>query len=223
MPERVLILSSDVYENSLLADALRLHNVNIIGTARDVATAENLVRNLNPDLLLSVIRYGQPEILEFARDQRAQRPHLGFVFLLSCPDLRMYGITEKDLPYSSQLLLKSHMSDTTLLKEALIRAHHRASSGKEYEWFATHTHQPHKALASSLDDLTDSQMETLRLLVQGKSNAEIGRIRFVTEKSVEQMVSRIAQHLSVIAERNENLRVLITKEFFNLLSTPRFR
>ena len=222
MPGKVLILSSDQYENSLLADALRLHNVNIVGAARDVSTAENLVRNLNPDALLAVIRYGRPEILEFAREQRAQRPNLGLVFLLTCPDLRMYGIAEKDIPYSSQLILKANVGDVSNLKDALARATLRANSGKEYEWYDSHSHEPHKVMASSLDDLTDSQMETLRLLVQGKSNAEIGRIRFVTEKSVEQMVSRIAQHLSVVAERNENLRVLITREFFNLLSTPRF-
>ena len=78
-------------------------------------------------------------------------------------------------------------------------------------------------MESSLDDLTNSQMETFLLITAGKSNAEIGRIRYVTEKSVEQMVSRLAQHLGVAAERNENLRVLITREYFNLLSTPKFR
>ena len=78
-------------------------------------------------------------------------------------------------------------------------------------------------MVSVLRELTDAQIETLLLIVSGKSNSQIGRIRFVTEKSVEQMVSRIAQHLGVAAERYENLRVLITREYFHLISSPKYR
>lgn len=223
MLERVLILTTDTYESSTLSDALRLHNINVVGSARDIATADNMARNMNPDVLIVAVRYEHPELLEFAREQRMARPHLGVVFLFTCPDLRLYGIEEKDIPYGSQLILKETLSDITLLKEAISRSRERAATGKEFEWFGSHTRERHHSMTSSLDDLTDSQMETLRLLVQGKSNSEIGRIRFVTEKSVEQMVSRIAQHLRVVAERNENLRVLITREFFNVLNSPKFR
>ena len=223
MLERVLILTCKVYENILLSDALRLHNVNIVGTAHEVATAENMVRNLNPDVIIIDIDYKHLDYIEFAQAQRKARGHLGFVFLISTPDLRLLGITESAIPYGSQILLRDTIADIAIVRDAIHRSHEKAATGREYEWFGSHSREIHKAMASSLDELTDAQMETLRLITEGKSNSEIGRIRYVTEKSVEQMVSRIAQQLGVFAAKHENLRVLITREYFDLLSAPKYR
>jgi len=223
MEERVLILTSSIYESVLLSDALRLHNIHIIGSAHDSATSENMVRNLNPDVIIIDIGYKHLDYLDFARTQRSLRHHLGLVFLISTPDLRLLGVPESDIPYGSQILLRDTIADLTIFRDAIRRAHEKAATGREFEWFGSHSREAHKAMASSLDELTDAQMETLRLITEGKSNSEIGRIRFVTEKSVEQMVSRIAQQLGIFAARHENLRVLITREYFDLLSTPKYR
>jgi len=223
MAERVLILTSSIYENTLLADALRLHNVHVVGAAHDIPTADNMVRNLNPDVIIIDIHYQYLHFLSFAQGHRKSRPHLGFVFLISTPDLRMFGISDESIPYGSQIVLRESVADIALLREAITRAGQKAATGKEYEWFGSHSRSQHRAMESSLDDLTNSQMETFLLITSGKSNSEIGRIRYVTEKSVEQMVSRLSQHLGVVAERNENLRVLITREYFNLLAAPKFR
>lgn len=223
MFERVLILTPQVYENTLLSDALRLHNVNIVGTAHDLATAENMVRNLNPDVLIIDIHHRHLGYLPFAQNLRKVRPHLGFVFLISTPDLRMVGVGDEEIPYGSQILLRDSIANLSIVKDAMSRAREKAPTGREFEWFGSHSRESHRSMGSSLDDLTDAQMETLRLVTEGKSNSEIGRIRFVTEKSVEQMVSRIAQHLGIVAARYENLRVLITREYFELLSAPKYR
>ena len=223
MTERVFILTSKVYETTLLADALRLHNVQIVGAAHDMTAAENMVRNLNPDVILIDVHYQHLHYIQFAQEQRKIRPHLGFVFLISTPDLRMFGLEDGSIPYGSQCVLRESVADMAIIRQAITRAHEKAATGRAYEWFGSHSRSHHKAMESSLDDLTNSQMETFLLITAGKSNSEIGRIRYVTEKSVEQMVSRLAQHLGVVAERNENLRVLITREYFNLLSTPKFR
>ena len=223
MNERILLLTHEAYENTLLADALRLHNVHVIGGAHDLSTAENMVRNLNPDVMVVDIHHDHRDFLAFAQEQRSLRPHLGLVYLLSCPDLRLYGIQERDIPYGSQLVLRESVTDINVLKEAISRAREKADTGREFEWFGSHSNSPHHAMVSVLRELTDAQIETLLLIVSGKSNSQIGRIRFVTEKSVEQMVSRIAQHLGVAAERYENLRVLITREYFHLISSPKYR
>ena len=223
MAERVFILTSKIYENTLLADALRLHNVHVIGAAHDIPTAENMVRNLNPDVILIDVHYQHLNYIHFAQEQRKTRPHLGFVFLISTPDLRMFGIADGSIPYGSQCVLRESVADMAIIREAIVKAREKAATGRAYEWFGSHSRSEHRAMESSLDDLTNSQMETFLLITAGKSNSEIGRIRYVTEKSVEQMVSRLAQHLGVVAEKNENLRVLITREYFNLLSTPKFR
>jgi hypothetical protein len=45
------------------------------------------------------------------------------------------------------------------------------------------------------------------------SNAEIARIHFVSEKSVEQMVGRIARTFDICPHKSSNMRVLLTLAF----------
>ena len=61
--------------------------------------------------------------------------------------------------------------------------------------------------------LTLLQGETLSMLAQGMSNAEIARIHFVSEKSVEQMVGRIARTFDICPHISSNMRVLLTLAF----------
>ena len=61
--------------------------------------------------------------------------------------------------------------------------------------------------------LTHKQRETLSMLAQGMSNSEIARLHFVTEKSVEQMVGRIAHTFSIAPDQTSNMRVLLTLAF----------
>ena len=77
------------------------------------------------------------------------------------------------------------------------------------------------ACRSILTDFTDIQIETYRLLAKGLSNSEIAKVRFVSEKSVEQIVARIAQHLQVTPDRAQNLRVVLTGEYFKWIGSPR--
>jgi DNA-binding NarL/FixJ family response regulator len=80
---------------------------------------------------------------------------------------------------------------------------------------------PEESFITILTGLTDIQIETLRLVAQGLSNSEIAKVRFVSEKSVEQIVARIAQHLSIIPDRRRNLRVALAGEYFKWLGAPR--
>ena len=51
------------------------------------------------------------------------------------------------------------------------------------------------------------------MLAQGMSNAEIARLHFVSEKSVEQMVGRIARTFAITPDATSNMRVLLTLAF----------
>lgn len=67
--------------------------------------------------------------------------------------------------------------------------------------------------SSDFPQLTLLQRETLSMLAQGMSNAEIARLHFVSEKSVEQMVGRIARTFDLAPQTSSNMRVLLTLAF----------
>jgi len=89
------------------------------------------------------------------------------------------------------------------------------------KWISLHSTIHANSFLTILNEFTDIQIETLRLVAQGLSNSEIARVRFVSEKSVEQIVARIAQHLSIAPDRSKNLRVILTGEYFKWLGAPR--
>jgi len=89
------------------------------------------------------------------------------------------------------------------------------------KWIKGHGSSYENAFTSVIHNFTDIQVTTLRLLAQGLSNSEIAKVRFVSEKSVEQIVARIAQHLDVLPDRAKNLRVVITGEYFKCIGAPR--
>jgi DNA-binding NarL/FixJ family response regulator len=68
--------------------------------------------------------------------------------------------------------------------------------------------------------LTNTQAEVLRLVASGMTNAQIGRTRYVSEKSVEQVISRVAQELHVHPDANKNMRVQLVCEYYRWLGAP---
>jgi len=221
MPQRVLIVNDDAFELSSLSAALRLHSVNVIGEAQTIPIAQNLFKSLQPDVVIIDIQFCGEEGVSLARSLRKDKADLGLIFMTSCPDLRLLGLREKDIPNGSKIILKKSIADLLVIKDSIKLSISSLTSKEKMAWVDSHGSLHENAFTSVLTDFTDIQIETLRLLATGLSNAEIGRTRFVSEKSVEQIVARIAQHFNFLPDRRKNLRVLITGEYFKWLGAPR--
>ena len=77
-----------------------------------------------------------------------------------------------------------------------------------------------KTVQGLLAHLTDAQVQTLRLVADGFTNAQIGRVRYTSEKAVEQIISRTAQVLEIYPDRNRNMRVQLVNEYYKWLGAP---
>ena len=221
MPQRVLIVNDDAFELSSLSAALRLHSVNVIGEAQTIPVAQNLFKSLQPDVVIIDIQFCGEEGVALARSLRKDKVDLGIILMTSCPDLRLLGLKEKDIPLGSKIILKKSIADLLVIKDSIKLSINSLTTKEKMAWVDSHGSLHENAFTSVLSDFTDIQIETLRLLATGLSNAEIGRTRFVSEKSVEQIVARIAQHFNFLPDRTKNLRVLITGEYFKWLGAPR--
>jgi DNA-binding NarL/FixJ family response regulator len=205
----VLVASDDAFELATLSAALRLQAINIVAEASTADIAENLYKFLSPQVALIDLQFAGSDALTLVNKFRKVNPLLGVVLMTACPDLRLLGLLEKQIPQGSQVILKRSVADLNVVSHAIGRSI-SAAQGKEK-----------MAFASILSEFTDIQIETFRLLANGLSNSEIAKVRFVSEKSVEQIVARIAQHLQVIPDRAQNLRVVLTGEYFKWIGAPR--
>ena len=217
---RVLLVNDDSFELATMAASLRLHSVNVVGEASNKFIAENLFRSLEPEVVLIDLQFSGEAAIGLQKLRNAN-PALGIVITTSCPDLRLFGLMEKNIPPGSKIILKRSISDLSVITGALSQSVVSAKDGSKMNWVNMHTSIHKEDFISVLNELTDIQIETLRLVAQGLSNSEIAKVRFVSEKSVEQIVARIAQHLSTAPDRRRNLRVVLAGEYFKWLGAPR--
>jgi DNA-binding NarL/FixJ family response regulator len=218
---RVMIASDDAFELATMSAALRLHGVNIVGEASNKLIAENTFRSLHPEVLIIDLMLASGDAVGIIDELRKANPELGVVLMTACPDLRLLGVSEKTLPQGVQIVLKRSVADLAVLSFAIAQSLESSSINSSAQWVRAHASLHENAFLTVLSDFTDIQVATLRLVAQGLSNSEIAKVRFVSEKSVEQIVARIAQHLKVTPDRSKNLRVVITGEYFKWIGAPR--
>ena len=221
MTFRVLVINNDAFELATLSAALRLHTINVIGEANNLAVAESLFRSLQPEVLVIDIQFDGQEAITLVKKLLKLNPAVGIVFTTACPDLRLLGIATKDIPLGSLLILKKSISNLEVIATSIRNSISIAETKSPVAWVDSQGSPHENAFASVLGAMTDTQIETLRLVATGLSNAEIGRVRFVSEKSVEQIVARIAGHFAIAPDRTRNLRVLIAGHYYKWIGAPR--
>ena len=221
MTFRVLVINDDAFELATLSAALRLHTINVIGEANNLAVAESLFRSLQPEVLVIDIHFDGQEAITLVKKLRKLNPALGIVLTTACPDLRLLGIASKDVPLGSQMILKKSISNLEVIATSIRNSISIAETKSPVAWVDSQGSPHENAFASVLGAMTDTQIETLRLVATGLSNAEIGRVRFVSEKSVEQIGARIAGHFAIAPDRTRNLRVLIAGHYYKWIGAPR--
>ena len=217
----VLVASDDAFELATLSAALRLHAINVVAEAQTEEIAQNLYKFLSPEVVIIDLQFASQEALSLVNKFRKVNPGLGIVLMTACPDLRLLGLVEKQIPMGSQVILKKSVADLSVVSQAISNSLLAVAEKRKMSWIDSNGSLHESAFRSVLSDFTDIQIETFRLLANGLSNSEIAKVRFVSEKSVEQIVARIAQHLLVVPDRAQNLRVVLTGEYFKWIGSPR--
>ena len=158
--------------------------------------------------------------IEIANAIRKESPSIGVVMLVACADLRLLGEITSDIPYGTKMVIKKSMNSVTALCDVISESRTFVPESP-VSWVNGNVSIHEKALENLMSHLTDLQIETLRLVADGLTNAEISRMRFVSEKAIEQIVSRIAMVLNVQPDRSKNLRVQLVGEYFKWIGAPR--
>ena len=214
-----MLVIDDAFELSTMAAALKMHGINVIGEARKESSAVLLMRSMQPNVLLIDMHSSNEHSIAIATAIRKESPEMGVVILVACADLRLLGELTCNIPTGAKVVIKKSMNNVAALCD-LISESRIFDPESSVTWVNGNVSVHEKALEKLISHLTDLQIDTLRLVANGLTNAEIGRIRFVSEKAIEQMVSRIALILDVQPDKTKNLRVQLVGEYLKWIGAP---
>jgi len=210
MSIQAVVVEDDDFTRLMIANSLISQGVRVLAECANATEALKQAKRLKPNVLVVDLHLGLgPTGIDVARELRLSAPRLGVVFLTSYEDPRVLSPSLPELPYGSIYLNKRNVKDINILMVAISDAVNVKSWRAQSSSDSRHT--------SSLTSLSNAQLETLRLMAQGLSNSEIAKRRFLTEKSVETSISRLAKVMGLRADPTQNQRVHLAKVYFRAL------
>lgn len=208
-----LVVDDDDFTRVLLVRTLHGLGVESVDDARSAADGMASAAKRKPDLAILDLDLGPgPTGIDLGYGLRKANPTVAVIILSSYADPRLLG-ANRDLPDGGLYLSKREVGDVDVLARAIAEV----------------THAPHgrRAVAPSAmvggRRLSDNQVEIMRLVAEGFSNAEIGRRRHLTDAAVEKAIARLIKQLELQPGRNDNPRVLVTQAYFALIGSTQVR
>ncbi len=219
MSDRVLVVIDDPFELFSVSAALKMHGVDVVAEARKKSTAISLFRSLQPNVVLIDMHKSQEHSVDIAHAIRKEASEIGVVILVPCADMRLIGEDLAQMPAGSLLVLKDSLSNLSSLCD-VISASRVFEAGQKVAWVNGGITLKDKESHGLMSSLSDIQIQTLRYAADGLTNAEIGRLRFVSEKAIEQVLSRVAIALNIQPDHRKNMRVQLVNEFHKWIGAP---
>jgi len=207
------VVEDEAFSRMVLTTALRAHGVLVLFDTDGAAEAVEMFRVRRPQVAILDVHLGKgPSGVDLARQVRRDLPGVGLLFLTSFDEPRLLGTSLPELPAGSVYVTKADVSTIGVL----LRSIEQAAAWTHTTATSLPTERQRRS-AHQLDALTDGQLETLRLVAAGYSNAEIARRRVVREKSVELMIRRIAQRLGLEPDAARNQRVHLARVYLRMV------
>ena len=212
MPQvtRVLLVDDDPFTRMALTTTLRSLDCDVVGDAPSAATALRMAREFRPAVAVVDLDLGEgPTGIDLAHGLRTLDPSIGIVMLSTYEEPRLMGYNQPPLPEGSLYLVKKTVVDPEVLGRAIAMSRDPMIRDGRISIDAA-------SQARISAKLTDLQIDIMRLVAAGHSNAEIARRRSLTVPSVEKAVARLIKQLDLQATPDKNQRVMIAQLYYQL-------
>lgn len=202
-PRRVLVVEDEPLIRSLTISLLENAGFDATGagTAADAIAA---LKSFDPDALLVDLDLGEgpggAEVLAYA-DRYA--PWAALVVMTNAPSPEVAGVDARLIPARAAYLHKRSLADAELVLETLEGVLRDQAPRRD-----------DVAASGPLSGLSRDQLEVLRLIAAGLSNAEIAARRGTSSHGVEQIVQRLILRLEVEKGSAMNPRVQLAKLYY---------
>ena len=209
---RALVVDDDDFTRVLLVRTLSAAGHEVIGDSADAAGAMRLAHTGKPDIAILDLDLGPgPNGIDLAHGIRKLNPAVALIVLSSYQDPRLVGST-RPMPLGALYVSKRSVGDPAILEASVQEVCSAPLAQRE--------------LVGSIKAgkrLSDNQVEIMRLVAEGYSNAEIARRRTLTEPAVAKAVARLVKQLELNVGEHDNVRVLITRAYYDLIGTSTTR
>lgn len=202
-PRRVLVVEDEPLIRSLTISLLENAGFDATGagTAADAIAA---LKSFDPDALLVDLDLGEgpggAEVLAYA-DRYA--PWAALVVMTNAPSPEVAGVDARLIPARAAYLHKRSLADAELVLDTLEGVLRDQAPRRD-----------DVAASGPLSGLSRDQLEVLRLIAAGLSNAEIASRRGTSSHGVEQIVQRLILRLAVEKGSAMNPRVQLAKLYY---------
>jgi DNA-binding NarL/FixJ family response regulator len=192
-PIRVLLADDHPVVRSGIRNLLeKASGIQVVGEASDGEEALNLVRKVQPDILLLDMEMPKIRGVEVAKQLRARGSQVR-ILVLSAYDDKQY-ILELLSNGASGYLTKEEAPE--VIVEA-VRGVARGEEGWVSRRVGAHITKWMREEDNGELHLTSREIEVLRLVVEGKTNQEIGHQLDISEKTVEKHLEGVFSKLGV--------------------------
>lgn len=210
---RALVVDDDDFTRVLLVRTLTASGHEVVGDCANAASAMRTADAQRPDLAILDLDLGPgPNGIDLGHGLRRLNPTIGLIVLSSYTDPRLAGTT-RELPPGASYISKRSIGDSQTLEDAIVQV--AQSPLAERTQGADPVPKARK--------LSDNQVEIMRLVAEGYSNAEIARRRSLTEPAVAKAVARLVKQLDLQVGSEDNVRVLIARAYFDLIGHSQVR
>lgn len=200
----VLIVDDDDFTRMALAAVLRSLDYEVLAQTESVVQAMDAARAARIDVALVDLDLGEgPTGIDLAHGLRGLQPAIGILILSSYADPSFIGRRSRPMPEGAEFLTKQELGDPNILDAALARAQDQDTPAPP-------------AQRTSQHNLSESQIETMRLIAAGLTNAEIARRMWITEDGVNRAVTRLVKQLGLEVTKDRNARVLIARAYADM-------
>jgi DNA-binding NarL/FixJ family response regulator len=209
----IVIIEDDSFTRTLLHAALTELDFDVVGVAASASEGLLLAHAPGVGFALIDLDLGEgPTGIDVAHGLRRVRPHIGIVLISTYEEPRLLGGKQSPLPPGAIFLVKKSILSSGILSKALM-----LSIDPLMRSGALLVSPP--AGRSTQAKLTDLQLDMMRMVAMGASNAEIARRRTMTVPSVEKAIARITKQLGLESSPRTNQRVLLAQTYRHFTGT----